>query len=229
MSLKRLKELPVEAKNDTAEDSGYFSISIPKEGESSNDKSSGTTTKKSAPTDKKTKVTAIGRTAKVKPTSSPKTNVVTRARQKPILKIPQMDGADDSTSKSSRKPNLGKLPKRAARTKAVTAIAKKKPSKTRSDNDDDVDDDDGDSDFAPSPPKRVNRRNTILVESKGNPLLRCKQSSVIFSEDEKNTEKEKEASRANYWVEVFCEKEEKWIAIDLLAAKVDAVEKLRVS
>lgn len=143
-----------------------------------------------------------------------------RAKSRMCLKVPQMDGASDKlTSKSAVKT---KKPKEAA----------KKPRKRDTDSD-------SDSDFAPSPPKRAfSKANSSAhfeqtKKPKPKALGTVKRidlrvlSTDIEDEDERKTPKRK-VTVLDTWVEVYNEKDKKWIVIDPVNNKVDAVDHIRV-
>lgn len=128
-------------------------------------------------------------------------------RNKKESSIPQFDGANDVPKKSSTK-------------------------KTRRRKDD------SDSDFEPNearptrttaeirPPKK-NLKSTLLDR------VKHIDRRVLSTDDEGNDDSSASniaITRAtHFWPEIYCEKEQKWIAVDLLKAKVDAVETITVS
>lgn len=138
---------------------------------------------------------------------SPKPAKRTRLR----LKLPQMDGAHD-------------LKKTGKRTKPA---AKKFESS-------DEDSSSG-SDFVPDSPKR-NRSKVNLDRSKSksktilSKSLANRRKSIdrrVFSSDDE-AEVEENTNRMDFWVEAYAEKEKKWVAIDPVKRKVNAVDFVRV-
>lgn len=131
-------------------------------------------------------------------------NVVTNHTPKAKLKIklPQLDGADDTATKKKTK------------TKA----------KARSKQEDSSED----SDFEPTPPKRI-RAKTTPPKPVNKLLSKAKQvDRRVFSTDEE-TEDDKNTIRMNFWVEAYAEKEKKWVAIDPVKKKIDCVDFVKVS
>lgn len=127
------------------------------------------------------------------------------SKAKTKLKLPQLDGADDIPQK-----------------KKTTARAKAKPQPKYDDGSN------SDSDFAPSPPKRV-RAKITPQKPVNKTLARAKQiDRRVFSTDEE-VEEDTSATRMNFWVEAYAEKEKKWIVIDPVKKKVDCVDHVRVS
>lgn len=53
----------------------------------------------------------------------------------------------------------------------------------------------------------------------------------VLSSDDEDMEKSVEAkpTATNFWSDVFSEKEDKWVAVDLLKSKVNAVDSISVS
>lgn len=145
---------------------------------------------------------------------------ITRKRQaEKKLTIPQLDGAHDDIKKTS-----------SSRT-----TRKNKESKRRGS------DENSDSDFEPSSSEKKKRPTPVQnlkIKSKksSNPLDRVKRiDRRVFSTDEEDNENAamntsiSNKKAMNFWPEVYCEKEKKWIAVDLVKAKVNAVQNISVS
>lgn len=95
-------------------------------------------------------------------------------------------------------------------------LKKLKPKSRRPSNSDD--------DFVPSPPKKP-RPSTAHTSSKGS---RSKKERQVLSSSSEEDEKVKK-NKMDVWVEVFSEKEEKWVPINLFKTQVDNPDELRVS
>lgn len=122
-----------------------------------------------------------------------------KSKAKLKLKLPQLDGADD-----------------VAKSKKI----KRKPAKQE--------DSGSDSDFAPSPPKKVSK----IPPKKPQPKVLGKLKKIdrrVLSTDEENDEEVSNTDRMDFWIEAYAEKEKKWIVIDPVKNKVDAVDHIRVS
>lgn len=98
-------------------------------------------------------------------------------------------------------------------------------------------DEDSDSDFEPVRGKKIAKASPVAEKPKSKPtsslLERIKRVDrrVLSTDDEANepTELNLEKSRAtDFWPEVWLEKEQKWVAVDLLKSKVDAVPNIVV-
>lgn len=126
----------------------------------------------------------------------------------------QLDGGDDRRATKRKAPNLSKL--KIEKTPPSTGDKRSRTSGS-------------DSDFEPSP-KKVNKPAQLRVVKnikKGAKLDR----RVLSSDDDNVAEPSKRESKRdamNFWVEVFTEVEDKWIAIDLFKPKVDCVDTIRV-
>lgn len=139
-------------------------------------------------------------------------------RSKTIPSIPQLDGGGDIKKKSSR--------------------TTKKPVKPSTS----LDEDDSDSDFAPSsrvkrptPVQNLRKKSRNMLSTSVSLLERVKpiDRRVLSTDDEDNENSIGKANIAhekatNFWPEVYCEKEQKWIAVDLLKAKVNAAQNISV-
>lgn len=147
---------------------------------------------------------------------SPRKTRSQRRRAIEKLKMPQFDGVDDSAeTKNTRS-------KRSLRSKPVR--------------------EDSDSDFAPPPPKvkapksRKSIKSPYFAENdkpKSKLLDKVKRVDLrVLSTDEEdadvisNTNKE---TTIDAWIEVFNEKDKKWIIIDPVKNKIDATDHVRVS
>lgn len=132
-----------------------------------------------------------------------------RPRSRLCLKLPQMDGASD------------KLP---SKKKKTTETANKT--------------DNSDSDFAPSPPKRVRPKMTSTHFAQTKPKSKALEtvkridlrvlSTDDDDEDETRTVRATKITAMDTWVEAYNEKDKKWIVIDPVKNKVDAVDHIRV-
>lgn len=141
-----------------------------------------------------------------------------RAKRDLSLKVPQMDGASD------------KLPsKRSAESKKAKEASKSSQKKGN----------DSDSDFAPIPPKRVRSKplssshfaQTERPKSKVLASLKRIDLKVLSDDDvhdEIGTQRLSKITLMDTWVEVYNEKDKKWIVIDPVKNKVDAVDHIRV-
>lgn len=135
------------------------------------------------------------------------------------LKLPQLDGAND-VKKGTNK-----------RTKSNATTVKAEESNS-------------DSDFAPSPPKRSRPKvdlNKSAAKSKAKASRRSKSTTkrntsidrrILSSDDEEQDSIEdgisNNTNNMNFWVEAYAEKEKKWIPIDPVKKKVDAIDFIRV-
>lgn len=135
------------------------------------------------------------------------------AEQGKKLNIPQMDGAHDDVKK-----------------RGSSAKRKIRESKRRKC------DENSDSDFEPNSTEKINRPINFnkIKKTSSNPLDRVKHiDRRVFSTDEEDNEisgvNVVNKSAMNFWPEVYCEKEQKWITVDLLKAKVNAVQSISVS
>lgn len=125
---------------------------------------------------------------------------------KKLPPVPQLDGADDVTEKSSSKRKRPQLKK----------LKKKSQSQSRDDN--------SDEDFEPSPPKQPKKA----------PQLQVKKSvdrRVLSSDEEESGggKVKRNPTAADIWVEVWSDAEEQWVCIELLKGKLHSVEAIRVS
>lgn len=144
-----------------------------------------------------------------------------RAKSRMCLKVPQMDGASD------------KLPSKNAVNSKKGKEAAKKPRKKDTDSD-------SDSDFAPSPPKRAFSK--MISPKMGGQTKKPKHKALetvkhidlrVLSTDEEDdgdgkASKPTKMTILDTWVEVYNEKDKKWIVIDPVKNKVDAVDHIRV-
>lgn len=163
------------------------------------------------------------RTASV---SSPKTNAnanksskietsKANPRARSRLKLPQLDGAHDVNKATNKK----------GKSNANTIKAEESNS---------------DSDFEPSPPKRIRPKpnlNKSSIKSKAKNIRSSKSSSkntsidrrIISSDDDEQQDPiEENTNHMNFWVEAYAEKEKKWVSIDPVKKKVDAIDFIRV-
>lgn len=130
-------------------------------------------------------------------------------RNPPKSIIPQLDGATDVNKKSS------------------SSTSTRNATRRRRHN--------SDSDFEPS--EKKNKRTPEVQKpknkAKSSLLDRIKRIDrrVLSTDDEGNEvlDNSVRTEATNYWPELYCEKEQKWIAVDLLKAKVDAVQSIMVS
>lgn len=133
---------------------------------------------------------------------------------KRLKSIPQLDGGGDTK-------------KRPTRNTKKTAT----PSSS-------LEEDDSDSDFEratrkkrPTPVQNLKKmpRNRLSTPARLAERLKPIDRRVL-SDDENNENNPVKVSKnaTNFWPEVYCEKEQKWIAVDLLKAKVNAVENITV-
>lgn len=208
-----MKDIPVEIKKHKTSDSAYFNPKVSKGEVNGKDR----------------KPSAKAKESTEKP--SPKLKTITRSRAKAQFKVPQMDGADDTNPKADKKLNLRKLTGRTAKTKANAAVSAQKPSTSAKDFDDISN---SDSDFAPTPPKRIKRP---LIQSKSSSnkkatnkaLNQSKPRNCGVMSDIDEDSPVPPPNGINYWVEVFCEEEEKWVAMNIFKLKVDNIDSVRVS
>lgn len=130
-----------------------------------------------------------------------------------LPKLPQMDGATD------------KLPATSKKSKA--ALMKKTPKKAS----------ESDSDFEPTPPKRPRPRSTSAHFSETNKpkpraLDKVKRIDLrVLSSDEEVDPMKVNSSKIttmDTWIETYDEKNKRWIVIDPVRNKVDAVDHIRV-
>lgn len=151
-----------------------------------------------------------------KPTEHVFSPKMTRSRmaKKSSLSFPQLDGGDDSVKKKTKSKQSSKSSKR----------------RKESDN--------SDSDFEPVS-KEVKKRPTPVqnLKSKIKPssklIDRVKATDRrVFSTDEEDNEQTfdtiSNGKAINFWPEVYCEKEQKWIAIDLRKSKINDVQSIVV-
>lgn len=143
-----------------------------------------------------------------------------RAKSRMCLKVPQMDGASDKVS--SKSAVKSKKPKEAV----------KKPRKKDTDSD-------SDSDFAPSPPKRAfsKANSSAHFEQTKKPKPKAfgtvkridlRVLSTDIEDDDKTKTPKRKITVLDTWVEVYNEKDKKWVVIDPVNNKVDAVDHIRV-
>lgn len=141
-----------------------------------------------------------------------------RSKSRLCLKVPQLDGATDTP------------PSKRADSKKAKGPAKK-PSKNN--------ESDSDSDFAPSPPKRVRPKSTSAHFPQGaKPKLKALDKvkrvdlRVLSTDDDDDSDmkmqKATKITAMDTWIEAYNEKDKKWIVIDPVKNKVDAVEHIRV-
>lgn len=130
-----------------------------------------------------------------------------------------MDGASD------------KLPSKSATSSKKAKVASKKSHTQGSDSDD--------SDFAPSPPKRIRAKATSAhfvqpKKPKSKVLEAVKRidlrvlSTDDDGEDESKMLKTTKITALDTWIEAYDEKDKKWVVIDPVRNKVDAVDHIRV-
>lgn len=85
-----------------------------------------------------------------------------------------------------------------------------------------------DSDFVPTPKKKsspaIEKPLPRQVEK-----LKKRIDRRILSTDDESIEPTVKKNEMNYWIEVYCEAESKWICIDLFKAKVNCVDEIKVS
>lgn len=144
-----------------------------------------------------------------------------RTKSRMCLKVPQMDGASD------------KLPSKSGVNSKKAKEAARRSRKKDTDSD-------SDSDFAPSPPKRAGSKatsSTHFVQTKKpkpKALEAVKRIDLrVLSADEddsdgRKTSKTTKLTILDTWVEAYNEKDKKWIVIDPVKNKVDAVDHIRV-
>lgn len=135
-----------------------------------------------------------------------KTFATKRKKEKatPANKLPQMDGGHDD------------LPKKKS-SKRAKAVPKSNNS-------------DSDSDFAQSPPKRI-RPKTEKAKPKLKVIGEIKRTDrrVLSTDvDEEPMQIPNNCNSLDFWVEVYAEKEKKWLTIDPVKNKVDAIDHVRV-
>lgn len=143
-----------------------------------------------------------------------KASDVPSKRIKALPAIPQLDGAGDIKKRSTRN------------TKKTI-----RPSTS-------LDEDDSDSDFerttrkrCPTPVQNLMKRSRNRLSTPARLAERLKPiDRRVLSDDEDNENSAMKVNKnaTNFWPEVYCEKEQKWIAVDLLKAKVNAVENITV-
>lgn len=143
-----------------------------------------------------------------------------RTKERLCTKVPQMDGASDKlTSKSATSSKKAKVTTMKSHTQSS--------------------DDSDDSDFAPSPPKRIRAKATSAhfvqpKKPKSKVLEAVKRvdlrvlSTDDDDEDVSKTLKTTKITALDTWIEAYNEKDKKWIVIDPVRNKVDAVEHIRV-
>lgn len=85
-----------------------------------------------------------------------------------------------------------------------------------------------DSDFAPTPKKKPRPAvDKPLPRQVVN--LKKRIDRRILSTDDESIEPPVKKDDMNYWIEVYCEADSKWICIDLFKVKVDCVDEIKVS
>lgn len=151
-------------------------------------------------------------------TSSKKTNSKTRPSTETSLlsnstelsKLPQLTSKVKSKPIEKRSTNLGKPAKSAVKRKSTTNSAS------------------SDSDFIPTPKKKpspaIEKPLPKQVEN-----LKKRIDRRILSTDDESIEPAVKKDDMNYWIEVYCEAESKWICIDLFKMKVNCVDEIKVS
>lgn len=174
------------------------------------------------PTHSPRKTRSRSRTANINPNVTENSKVETpkgTSRARLRLKLPQLDGAND----------VKKATNKRTKSNAITVKAEESNS---------------DSDFAPSPPKRSRPKvdlNKSAAKSKAIASRRSRSTTkrntsidrrILSSDDEEQDSIEDSAANntnnMNFWVEAYAEKEKKWIAIDPVKKKVDAIDFIRV-
>lgn len=145
--------------------------------------------------------------------SSPKKRITRRLA---AASVPQLDGADDSDSNCVpvKKPKLTKKPDT---TKSSTSSGRARKI--------------SDEEFEHIPQKAFKKPENRTVNQ-----LKTIDRRVFSSTDDDvssiDSPKSKKSGRkkiVNFWVEAYCEKENKWLTIDVYRGKVDCVEKVKVS
>lgn len=140
-----------------------------------------------------------------------KTDPKSQGSRNKQMTIPQLDGLSDLKKKN---------------TKSSTSKGKQQHQT-----------DESDSDFEPSPAKKVAKPNATKPKPKKKPtsnlLERVKviDRRVLSTDDEANDDNGiniVNSKATNFWPEVYCEKEQKWVAVDLMRAKVDAGQSIAV-
>lgn len=126
--------------------------------------------------------------------------------KKIIAKPPQLDGAtsESKSKRTSKKPNLNRL--------------KKNSSNQSDDNDED--------NCQPSTSKKSKVESKIPAISKLKRIDRRVLSTD--NEDMDSDSNTKKLPSMDFWVEVYCEVDEKWIAINLFKLKFNCIEEIRV-
>lgn len=162
---------------------------------------------------------------------SPKAIPLTRSRAKDRLKVPQLDGGDDTNTKTNKKVNLRKLADRNAKSKAVEVSSQKQSSAKDFD-----ETSNSDSDFAPTSAKRVKRpgiqsNSPNKKANRGHLYQNCKRSRAVFSDNERSPARLSAPApkdSVDHWVEVFCEDEGKWVAVNLFKPSVNNIDSVKV-
>lgn len=159
---------------------------------------------------------------RLKPTTSSNSQTI-NAKSKSRTAIPQLDGADDIATK---KKSVKQPPARAAK-------RPKAAKKESSYDEDEEDEESSSSEFESSPVKRV-KRPTPVQNLKKKTSQKSSGKTIdrrVLSSDDEDLEQSIKAkpNATNFWPEVFSEKEDKWVAVDLLKCKVDAVDSISVS
>ncbi|XP_037941012.1 DNA repair protein complementing XP-C cells homolog [Teleopsis dalmanni] len=130
------------------------------------------------------------------------------AEQKKKLAIPQLDGAQDFDSDEDKPLNHRK-------NKTAPKLQKLK-SRSKEESDDD---------FKPSPPKKP-KKAPILPKAVQN--LR-KDRRVLSTDEESSDKPKRKPNAADMWLEVWSDKQDQWVCIDLFRGEVDAVNSIRKS
>ncbi|XP_037044546.1 DNA repair protein complementing XP-C cells homolog isoform X5 [Bradysia coprophila] len=155
---------------------------------------------KSSDPDKKLRSTSTSTTATASPTKSAALSKRSNSKTKSAA---TSSSAVSSTSKESE----SKPVKSALKRKATISVS-------------------SDSDFAPTPKKK-------LSPSVDKPLpkqverLKKRIDRRILSTDDESVEPTVKKDDMNYWIEVYCEAESKWICIDLFKMKVNCVDEVK--
>lgn len=169
------------------------------------------------------------KTTDSKPKSVQLHNLRTKVPEKLIQNSPELKSTkvaqkrrsrsliDDDLKPTTSKETLSKpLPKKRIKTstevKINSKIAQKRRSRSLSD----------DHDFQPTRPKKAATHAKLDIVKKID-------SRVLSTDDDDERVVVSNKKKTDYWIEVFCEEDEKWITIDAIKGKVDCVDDIRVS
>lgn len=144
---------------------------------------------------------------------------------KNTYKIPQLDGNDDIKPKNVRKRKLY-LPNNDNGAANIKNVPTKKLKITETKQNLIPHTDSDDSDFKPSTSTKRMIKPINATKSKNVNKNKTIDNRLLSTDDDEENKKKKQGM--DYWIEVYAEKEKKWVTINLFTTKVDNVDDIRV-